>query len=132
MTDRVAIAALVEKLRKGEIGEDIDHAVARLFGTGRWVRCEGEPDVGVWGDREFYAPRYSISRDAVATLQTELLPGWHIRAISRSYRPALLGWVWRCEIGNEEANRCVFRYAPTEAAARLAAVLSAYAAPDHG
>lgn len=120
MPDTAALAAIVERLEGGEAGPDVDLATFSALGGLRAYWCE-YPD-----KTRVMKSHVSTSLDAVAEMQEQLLPGWPSSAATPWRGRPALAWV----AADRDLLQTFDAAAPTEPAARLAAILKAVIARE--
>lgn len=127
MTDATALEALAVRVESGEKGREIDADIALHFG---WSVFPGDNWIGPYG--EIAVPRVSTSLDACAALAERVLPGrqWRMSVYSDGSTEVEC---WE-PIQKDDTGRQLYfpvpngkSDAPTECAARLAAILRAKA-----
>ena len=126
MTD--ALEQLAARVEAGETDRYLDADIALQVG---WSVHAGDNWIGPYG--EIAVPEWTTDLRAVSALQKRLLPEWYLMLDG-----SLKGRVEACLTDGsvqtkevcEDVNR-FFGHAPTETAARLAAILRAMAA-HHG
>tara|TARA_R110000772_G_scaffold66361_1_gene147792 strand:- start:2484 stop:2933 length:450 start_codon:yes stop_codon:yes gene_type:complete len=130
--DATALEALAKRVEAGEAGREIDAEIWILLRSdeeySKALRRVQEPsgcpdphgEVAKWARGGWFAHKYSTSLDAVAALAERVLPGWNYSVEQSGRLVGAAYWAWA-------SDRHDLRMAPTECAARLAAILRAKA-----
>lgn len=146
--DTKAVAAIIERLEAGEVGRDIDARVAVALAWGvptpeddrPWLKMPTRYDECAPGTYWLVqrsgmslrtAPEFTTSLDVVTALQERVLPEWILNGLwqirmtlDAGVPPRALHWA--CYLRPDGGAQGDLRAeAPTEPAARLAAVLKA-------
>lgn len=135
MTDATTLEALAVRVEAGEAGREIDALVLCAVVEGRpQFDLTAGPDWMVVSETQRVRPaKYTTSLDAVAALAERVLPG-HYTEVSgpRKYLniPTPVPNYWKCVLSSGQhgfSGVDWIAWAPTECAARLAAILRAKA-----